>query len=74
MRLSVISPSLFRLAFSLRRPSAHARGVVAVKHAGALHATPVPMDCLPLPTTATKVHTFSSITLARTSSSISRQM
>jgi hypothetical protein len=45
-----------------------------VKHAGALHATPVPMDCLPLPTTATKVHTFSSITLARTSSSISRQM
>jgi hypothetical protein len=55
--------------------------VAAVKHAGALHATAVPLHATPvpsdrphLPTTATKVHTFSSITLARTSSSISRQM
>jgi hypothetical protein len=45
-----------------------------VKHAVALHATPAPDGRLLLPATATKLHTFSSITLARTSSSISRQM
>jgi hypothetical protein len=48
--------------------------VAAVKHAGALHATPVPIGRASLPAPVTKVHTFSSITLARTSSSISRQM
>jgi hypothetical protein len=69
MRLFVIFTFPFR--YAAKRAC---RRVVAVKHAGARHATPVPI-CRPhLPATATKVHTFSSITLARTSSSISRQM
>jgi hypothetical protein len=69
MRFSLISPSLF-----VALPTRASRSTVAVKHAAALHATPVPDSWLPSPATATKAHTFSSITLARTSSSINRQM